>query len=168
MKKLLLLLLLIPLLISCAQNNEFLIEKKEVNSLPEGYEHVFDTNEGVLQGSYYLDTKGIREKDGMTFYSYIVDYDEPNEDGMLSDKTYAMTNCKFNKSKVFTSNFFSQLKYKDITVEFFNQPLAKGQGFSDAYEFKWKKPKKDSVGELILKIVCLPIHKQEEFLELAE
>jgi len=168
MKKLLLLLFLIPLLVSCSQNNEFLSEKKEVNSLPEGYEHIFDKNEGELQGSYYLDTKGIRAKDGMTFYSYIVDYDELNEDGMLSEKTSGMTNCKFNKSKVFTLNFFSRLKYKNITVEFFNQPFAQGQGFSDAYEFKWKKPKKETVGELLLKIICLPIHKREEFLELAE
>ena len=105
-KKILLLLFLISLIISCAQNNECLSEKKEVNSLPEGYEHVFDKNEGVLQGSFYLNTKGIREKEGMTFYSYIVDYDEPNEDGMLSEKTY-ITMMKLSITRI-----SSKLNYK--------------------------------------------------------
>jgi hypothetical protein len=146
-KKILLLLFLIPLLISCAQNKNIL----EQNTPPKGYIEIMYSSLGI----WYLDIKNIKVKDGLTFYKYIVDYDEISDESIKSEKWSGMTNCKFNDSKVFTSIFFSRLRYADFSLEFYEKPMAKGIGYKQPIEIKMKKPKKYSYMELFLKFTCL-------------
>jgi len=124
MKKLFLLLFLIPNLVTA--DYEFIFEKSG-------------------HGEYFLDEDSVERKNEFIYYRYMVNYSEPDPSNFLSEVTVQQGEC--SKSRV-----------KDLSLIWFIKQNGKGKSFNNSpYLSKnWVYVKKDSIEELLLKIVCLP------------
>ncbi|MDC0881117.1 hypothetical protein OAP69_07030 [Hellea sp.] len=98
--------------------------------------------ENVKGTTYYVDFDRIRKNGGYVYYWYLIDYLEPNEDGVLSVKGYTQGDCE-----MFRYRYLSAMTHK--------QPMGEGSGDRDSITNpEWVYPTPNSAAEYILKQVC--------------
>ena len=90
---------------------------------------------------FYLDLERTNETEGDVYYWYLKDLNEPIE-GVRSTTTYIQGDCKVNRFKELSYNLYGELKGVEMISS--NTP--------DYPEWDYYPP--DSVGELLLDIVC--------------
>ena len=90
---------------------------------------------------FYLDLERTNEKEGDVYYWYLKDLNEPKE-GVRSATSYIQGDCEVNRFKELSFNHYGELKgVERITSSTPDNP-------------EWDYYPPDSVGEVLLDIVC--------------
>lgn len=124
-------------------NFTFLLLLLVSTSAGADYELMFTTRDN---NKFFLDKDSIKRKNGFIYYKYMVNYNKRDPSGFLSEITIKQGQC-------------SRSRTKDLSLIWFIKHNGKGKSFNtpaSALEKNWEYLKKDTIGELILKIVCLP------------
>ena len=97
----------------------------------------------TVDGStFYLDFERIRKHDGYVYYWFLVDFLKPDEDGVLSSKSYQEGDCKLFRTR---------------DLSFVNHQQSMGRDIGKSHNTKnpeWAYPSPNTLTEIMLKIVC--------------
>ena len=90
----------------------------------------------------YVDVETIKKDGNYVYYWELRDFTKPSSAGALSGMTYYECDC-------------GKLRYKMLTSNFYNKPMAKGKSENYSWEDStWYYPSPKSVNEYVLKQVC--------------
>ena len=99
-------------------------------------------HDDVNGNSNYIDMDRIREHGGYVYYWTLIDYLKPTKHGHMSSKMYVQGDCGVHR-----------IKYLSYTHS--KQPMGEGGETNNPPNPKWVYPGPDSIGELMLKTVCV-------------
>ena len=92
--------------------------------------------------TYYIDFDTIKENDGYVYYWEMTDMLKPFENGTLSGKFLKEVDCDIPR------------KFRNLSVVFYNQPMAGGNGDSYNPPNEWKYPSPNTVAEGMANAAC--------------
>ena len=93
--------------------------------------------------TFYIDYDTVKENDGYVYYWEMTDMLKPFENGTLSGKFLNELDCDIPR------------KYRSLSVVFYNQPMAGGNGDAQkASSDEWKYPSPNTVGDTLTNAAC--------------
>ena len=92
--------------------------------------------------TWYVDFDTIKENDGYVYYWEMTDMLKPFENGTLSGKFLKEVDCDIPR------------KFRNLSVVFYKQPMAGGNGDSYNPPNEWNYPSPNSVGEFLTNKAC--------------
>ena len=92
--------------------------------------------------NYYVDFDRVKKQDGYVYYWMLADYLKPDKNGIFSGKAYWQGDCKL-------------FRYKILSGSFHKEPKGGGGGIDYKTDKDWTYPAPKTIGEGILKYVCL-------------
>jgi len=95
-----------------------------------------------VKGTNYVDFERIRKVDGYVYYWELTNFSKPTNSGDLSVKVYLQGECKL-------------FRYKILSFSIYSEPMGGGTGETANLSKKWKYPHPKSLGETVLKTVCV-------------
>ena len=90
----------------------------------------------------YIDYGTVKENDGYVYYWEITDMLKPFESGVLSIKMLKEVDCDIPR------------KFQPLSLVFYKQPMAGGNGYSYNPPNEWTYPTPNTVGETLTNEAC--------------
>ena len=92
--------------------------------------------------TFYIDFDTIKENDGYVYYWEMTDMLKPFENGLLSGKFLKEVDCNIPR------------KYRPLSLVFYKQPMAGGNGDSYNPSAEWEYPSPNSVADTMTNAAC--------------
>ena len=92
------------------------------------------------EGTIYLDSDRIREKNGEVYFWFLTDFDKP-KGGFLSATFYAKADCEI-------------MRWKQLGVYFYRAPMGEEFGSKSEEPSEWRNAQPNSMVEVLLHRAC--------------